>query len=62
MWKEKFRTDYTPDTLQAERCQESCHEDVGEEGGVLQLAESWCEVHTCNSFKHQEYEENIEDF
>ena len=48
----KYLTDDSPDALQAERCQESGHEDVGEEGGVLQLADSasWCEVHTCNIY------------
>ena len=48
MWIVKiYLTDDGLDTLEAKRCQKSGHEDVGEEGGVLQLADSvnWCEVH-----------------
>ena len=41
MKKDKiFFTDDSLETLEAERCQESGDEDVGEEGGVLQLADS----------------------
>ena len=32
-------TDDILDSLRAESCQERCHEDVAEEGGVLELAD-----------------------
>ena len=46
----KYFTYNSLDTLNAEGGQERGHEDVGEEGGVLQLVGnvSWCEVHLCN--------------
>ena len=43
----KCLTNDSPETLHAEGRKEGCNEEVGEEGGVLKLADnaSLCEIH-----------------